>query len=265
MIHNWYIQKLKYISEVLGLFNNGVKMHLKGILHSRHIVCSIWTGKSEFPSFQSVISTGNAPWSRKNHHQSWPQNHRWLLHTSTAAVICCLLALLSSLCLIKSVLHTALSIFYLWTCCSDLCKQTCCSVLDAVNSGVMSFPAGTSDFRGQWSAAILNCDSRKRVGVSNNSDNSLLYSSVLVSHDSVTWRHNTRTLRLKLLNGIQPSFILRFPPVPFLLWHVKILSLTNKTHEHQARCLHRHYKFSTSGCKYTVDKTRWQKKVDFTP
>lgn len=91
MIHNWYIQKLKYISEVLGLFNNGVKMHLKGILHSRHIVCSIWTRKSEFPSFQSVISTGNAPWSRKNHHQSWPQNHRWLLHTSTAAVICCLL------------------------------------------------------------------------------------------------------------------------------------------------------------------------------
>lgn len=44
--------------------------------------------------------------------------------------------------------------------------------------------------------------------------------SVPVSHDFVRVMHNTRNMKQKLLNLIQPSFILLFKPVLLLLSHL---------------------------------------------
>lgn len=53
--------------------------------------------------------------------------------------------------------------------------------------------------------------------------------SVPASQGSVTLRQHaaTRTIKLKQLNGIQPSFILLFTPVLLLPWHAKISYVKN--------------------------------------
>ncbi len=77
----------------------------------------------------------------------------------------------------------------------------------------------------RWAMDILTRCSRKNTGVTNNSNDSF----ILFECPSKSWQraseHNARTLTLKQLNGIQPSFVLLFTPVLLLLWHVKISSV----------------------------------------
>lgn len=62
--------------------------------------------------------------------------------------------------------------------------------------------------------------------------------------------HNTRTLKLKQLNGTQPTLILLFTPVFFLLWHVKVSTVKKLQQWHIPVC----YRSltTTDSCVFTV-------------
>lgn len=94
---------------------------------------NLWSevGISEFPvrnstgmipevgfSSQAVIRTSQAPTPKSKMVNLW-------IYGVKVVVISCLLALLLYLCLVKSVVHSALSNFYYWwTCCYTVCTQT---------------------------------------------------------------------------------------------------------------------------------------------
>lgn len=70
-----------------------------------------------------------------------------------------------------------------------------------------------------FTADMLNCHSRKTQVLPITLMMTLLYSFVLVSHEQWANMNNTRSQKLKHLNGIQPSLILVVPPLSkSLLW-----------------------------------------------
>ncbi len=68
-----------------------------------------------------------------------------------------------------------------------------------------------------FTADILTCHSRKSVGVTNNINDGPVLLSVPICHDCVTVSQHAIYQKPKQLNGIQPSLILLFTPVLFLL------------------------------------------------